>query len=337
MSKDNKILQNIRRKYEDKRRTKKWKKQKIRNKFIRRLGILKQLEFSKKPVINHSSPDNFSFVNNTNEVLTYFNDVKGFIEENKSVNIDISKITDLTPDTITLLMAKLSEKESKKVGLRGNAPDNPILRRMFVESGLYDYVRSTGHKRVSQNNKLWKHSTNKEVKGEMAGEAVTVCRNLFASNGVIYDTDHLYNLLVEAMSNTMNHADTKKSNINWWLYYYVDESTKTLKYSFIDLGIGIFKSASFDSYRKFAKHFYKGNQLLVKPFLEGKIISSRVKDNEISGKGVKQIISCANLSEFTKFIIITNDIKIDVKTKESEELNTNFEGTFIYFEVSCTN
>ena len=329
------VLQRIRTKYQIKRRKNSWLLQKIINRAKRLRSIIRQYEYERRPVINHPSPEKFSFLNNTNEVLSYFGDIKEFITQKKSVKIDISKITVLTPDTITLMMAKLNEKYSKKVGLRGNAPENPILKSMFVESGLYDFVKSRGNFQVSQNNKLWKHSTNKEVRGEIAGDAISVCRKLFLTNGIIYDTDHLYNLLVEAMSNTMNHADKKKSNVNWWLYYYIDEAEQILKYSFIDLGIGIFKSASFDSFREFAKHFYGGNQLLVKPFLDGKIISSREKDKEISGKGVKQIISCAKLEEFNKFTIITNDIKINVKTQESEVLNTDFEGTFIYFEISC--
>lgn len=287
--------------------------------------------------MNYVAPEKFSFINNTNEVLTYFNDVRNFIKQKKSVFLDISGITELTPDTITLLISKLSEKESKKVILHGNAPENPILKKMFMESGLYNFVNSLGNKKVSNKNKLWKHSTNNEVKGEMTALAINACKDLFKRKGIDYDTDNLYNLLVEAMSNTMNHADGKISNLDWWLYYYLDEPNNTIKFSFIDLGIGIFKSASFDSYKKYAKHIYQGNRLLVKPFLEGKIISSRKTDHEISGKGVKQIIDCANLNEFKKFIIITNDVKIDVKTKESEEISNNFDGTFIYFEISSNN
>ena len=337
MNKNTKKYHNLRRKYQSKRVTKNWKKYKATNLELRYLGIVKQLENSKKQVLDYPAPQKFSFIDNTNEVLTYFNDVRDFIKQKQSVNLNISEITELTPDTITLLMAKLSEKESRKVVLHGNAPTNPVLKKMFIESGLYNYVNSIGHKQVSQKNRLWKHSTNNEVKGEMTADAIKACKDLFKQQEINYDTDHIYNLLVEAMSNTMNHADGKKSNINWWLYYYLDETTNTLKFSFIDLGIGIFKSASFDTYKKYTKHIYQGNRLLVKPFLEGKIISSRKTDKYISGKGVKQIIDCAKLKEFKKFIIITNDVKIDVKTKESEEINDNFEGTFIYIEISSVN
>jgi hypothetical protein len=234
---------------------------------------------------------------------------------------------------IILLIAILKDKKSMKVGISGNAPKDPQLEKLFVESGLYDFVSSKGKKKVASNNKLWKHSTNNQVKGEIAGEAVLVCKNLFIENEINYDTDNLYNLLVEAMSNTINHADKKKAHINWWLYYFIDENKKSIKYSFIDLGIGIFKSASFASFRRIANYFVPGNSLLVKPFLEGKIISSRENDNEISGKGVKQIVSCAQKPEFINFTIITNDQIIDIKNKDSHSINCNFDGTFIHFEI----
>ena len=327
----------IRAKYEAKRRTKKWKKRKASKKLQRRVHIHKQIKRINKGIINLETPPNFSFIDNSDEVVKYFNIVKNNVESDQPVRIDISKITNLSPDIIILQIAVLKDRKSMSVGIIGNAPEDPNLRKIFIESGLYNFVKSRGKKRVADNNKLWKHSTNNQVKGEIAGEAAAVCKNLFKQNGINYDTDNIYNLLVEAMSNTINHADKKKANINWWLYYFIDESEKTIKYSFIDLGIGIFKSASFDSYRRIANIFVPGNGLLVKPFLEGKIISSRENDNDISGKGVKQIINCAENPEFTKLTIITNDQMINVKDKTHQSLNHNFDGTFIHFEILYSN
>ena len=327
-------IQKIRQRYQEKRMSKNWKKRKINNKILRRKGIIQQRYYSEKQYIDYEAPPKFSFVNNTDEVLKYFNDISDLILKKQSVNLNIEDIGELTPDVIPILMAILNDKNSKKVGLQGNAPKNPKLKKMFVESGLYDFVSSFGKKMVSQDNKLWRHSTNSIVKGEMAGQAAKSCKKIFEDNGFNYDTDSLYNLLVEAMSNTLNHAN---KNVNWWLYYYYDKETKTLKFSFVDLGVGIFKSASFDSYRQVINAIIPGNQFLVRPFLEGKIMSSRKTDKAISGKGVKQIMDCAKLNEFKRFLIITNDVKIDVKTQQSEQLSDNFAGTFIYFEIYCTN
>lgn len=328
-------LQKIRTQYQQKRKRNSWIKRKINNKLLRKLKIVRQKVFDKKVFINHISPANCSFINNTNEILTYFNEIKAFIAQKQSVKLDISKITHLTPDMITLLLVIFNEKQSKKVGMSGNAPNNEALSKMFLSSGFYDNVVSAGIKKVSYNNKLWKGSRNDKVQGEMASQALDRCREIFLKKNIKYDTDPLYNLLSEAMSNTKNHANNNQVNTNWSLYWYFDEAEEKLKYSFIDLGIGIFKSASFKTYRETINEIFSiGNVLLVKPFLNGDITSSREKDKAISGKGVKQILSCAKLPEITKFIIITNDIKIDVKTQKGTQLSGNFEGTFIYFEVS---
>lgn len=337
MSSKNHLFNKIRDRYESKRRTLNWKKRKIHNKKIRLIEFYKQLVRSKKGVKNHPAPSDFSLINNTNEVISYFNEIIKFVQDGQPVNIDTSKITSISPDVIILLISILNDKQSRKVGLFGNAPLDPLLNKFFIESGLYDFVNSRGKKVVSAKNKLWKHSTNNYVRGEIAGEAVLVCKKLFEERNIQYDTDNIYNLLVEAMSNTFNHADKNKSSINWWLYYFIDEVEQVIKYAFIDLGIGIFNSASFDSYRKIANYLLPGNGLLVKPFLEGKIVSSRKTDNEISGKGVRQIINCANNNEFINFTIITNDQKINIKEKQGHSLSVNFDGTFIYFEISYKN
>ncbi|WP_212898063.1 hypothetical protein [Capnocytophaga cynodegmi] len=337
MNSQNNLIQFIRAKYQEKRSKKKWINRKRNNSIQRFNQLCKERQWFEKGTINCVAPADFSFVNNTEEVVKYFNQIRKHIDNDQPVKIDISNITNLSPDIIILLIAVLKEKKSMKVGISGNAPKIPHLKKIFVESGLYNFVTSRGKKKVADNNKLWKHSTNNQVKGEIAGETVNICRELFAQNGIKYDTDNLYNLLVEAMSNTINHADKEQASINWWFYYFIDTAEQTIKFSFIDLGIGIFRSASFDSYRKYLKTLIPGNSFLVKPFLEGKIISSRKKDHEISGKGIKQIMSCAQNKEFINFTIITNDQKINIKEKNSDSINTNFDGTFINFEISYKN
>lgn len=339
-------IQYIRKRYQEKRKTKKWKKRKKENLFKLRNQIQGYNSAKRKKLINYPAPNDFSLINNTDEVIKYFNDIRSFINKKSPVFLDISEITSLTPDSIALQMAQLSDKKNKKIGMLGNAPKNSKFKKIFEESGLYDHVISSNQRVNGVNNKLWKHSSDNNVKGEIAGEAVELCKEKFASKKKNFDTDSIYNLLVEAMSNTKTHAKKNKGklskgkknkkkhdNINWWLYSYIDEEKSIIKYSFIDLGIGIFQSASFNDYRKKLSKLL-GNEYLIKPFLQGKIVSSRENDNEISGKGVRQIMQCAQIEEIVKFYIISNDLKIDVKNQAGIKLSTNFAGTFIYFEVS---
>lgn len=334
-------IQKIRSRYQDKRRKKKWKNRKKQNLRNHRNQIQYFNQVKRKKLINYPAPNNFSLINNTDEVIKYFHDIRKFINKKVPVFLDISEITNLTPDSIALQMAELSVKKNEKIGMVGNAPNDPKLKKMFEESGLYDHVFSSNKRINGINNRLWKHSSDNNVKGEIAGKAIEVCRDKFNANNKFFDTDSIYNLLVEAMSNTKTHAKKVKENsdkknqdnVNWWLYYYIDEEKSIIKYSFIDLGIGIFQSASFNDYRKKISNVF-GNEFLIKPFLEGKIVSSRKNDHEISGKGVRQIMQCSSLQEIVKFYIISNDLKIDVKNQSGIKLSTNFAGTFIYFEIS---
>lgn len=331
----NKLLHQIRARYELKRRKRTWKKRK--EKAVKLIGTAyrEQSRRINYPNFNiHTAPKRFSFINNTNEVLSYFNNATSEMKYGKSVYLDIADISELTPDTIVLLLAHLGEKkEGKKAMFGGNAPSNENLKKIFTESGIYEFVKSRGKKDVSVRNRLWKHSKNKKINGQIAYEAIELGKNLINKDRWVDISDLQYNLLTEAMSNTVHHADKVTSSLNWWMYTYLDEKEGVCKYCLVDLGIGIFKSASFVNYRKTLSNFVGGNKSLVKPFLDGKIVSSRKVDHQLSGKGIKQMLSCAKQPEFKKFYIITNDIKIDVKTGNSEVLGTNFSGTCIYYEV----
>lgn len=47
-------------------------------------------------------------------------------------------------------------------------------------------------------------------------------------------------------------------------------------------------------------------------------------------------VEYARTDYFRRFYIIANDVKIDVKTSEKWQLNTNINGTFLYWELQNT-
>lgn len=142
----------------------------------------------------------------------------------------------------------------------------------------------------------------------------------------------LYDILIECMSNTNNHASPDNDGkCNWWLYVYNEPGTNITSYSFLDLGVGIFKSAVVQNY---IKQLFKGSTIykninLVEELLNGKIQSRIDEDKEIRGKGIPQIVSYAKLETFKEFYLITNDVKINIKTGVKIQLDFNLSGTFL--------
>jgi hypothetical protein len=279
------------------------------------------------------APKKFSFVDNTDEVLEYLKISEKYLKQKRGVVFDKSKVDVLTSDAIALFIGFLSGKQK----YRGNSPDKPDLKKLFEESGFYDHVQVKRKlkDRVNPVSNLLHKEFNTIVAPEIAGDAVM--RGIKHTGLSLKDTDPVYDILIECMQNTNNHASGNRryGNCNWWLYVYNDQVENITKYSFVDLGIGIFKSLVATGLVKkvFKKISLLPNSELVDDLLSGKIQSRISEDNELRGKGIPQIVEYAKTDYFKRFYIIANDIKIDVKTGERWTLKNNMNCTFLYFEL----
>jgi hypothetical protein len=327
----------IRTRYEAKRHTQKWKKRKRNKKLHSHQNAVAQHRKQVKPFTDHPAPTKFSFVKNTNKVLEYFIEAEKLFKKKHKLNLNIDDIDELTPDAISLLVASINDKDfHHNSGYKGDAPRKPELKKIFKESGFYNFVHSRGFNRTGDGNLLHKEMHTKVMPVLAMKAALTGIRHTFG-NEEPYEP--LYDILIECMSNTNNHASLKSSEkCNWWLYVYNEPDTKNTSYSFLDLGVGIFDSVVVQGY---LKQLFKGtiaykNIKIVDELLAGRIQSRVDEDNEIRGKGIPQIVEYSKLRTFKEFYIITNDVKINLKTTEREQLNYNFSGTFLYWEIQDT-
>lgn len=330
----NKKYHKIRSVYQAKRRTKKWRERKRIALLQMKQGFVAKEKYLAKPYTNHKAPENMSFIDNTDEVLEYFNDAKKLFKDKEKVEFDIKEISNLTPDTITLMIAKLKDVSYTRKGeFKGEAPKEPKLRKLFMESGFYNFVATSKQNKEKTKNLLHKEADYK-VRPNIAKQAC-----LFGMKHALGRTapfEPLYEILVECMQNTNNHASANdEEKLKWWMFVYNCEDTNTSKYSFLDLGVGIFESIIVKNYiTKVAKKLGAvPNTHFVQDLLNGNIQSRIDKDNEIRGKGIPQIVAHSSFDEFEKFQIITNDVKIDLKNKTHVKLKNSFSGTFYYWEI----
>lgn len=329
-----KKLHKIRSDYQEKRLTKNWKERKKNALIQRNEEYVAQQNYQAKPFTAHKAPSRMNFIDNTDEVLEYFNDAKSLFEKKEKVEFDIKEIQELTPDTITLMIAKLKDDSFTNKGqFKGEAPKDPTLRKLFMESGFYNFVATSKQNKEKTKNLLHKEADYK-VRPNIAKQACIF--GMKHSLGISSPFEPLYEILVECMQNTNNHASAnEEEKIKWWMFVYNCEETQTAKYSFLDLGVGIFESIIVKNYiNKAAKKLgVLPNTHFVEDLLNGKIQSRIEKDNEIRGKGIPQIVAHSAFDEFKEFKIITNDVKIDLKKRTHEKLRNKFSGTFYYWEL----
>lgn len=327
----------LRARYEAKRHTQKWKVRK-RNKKLQKLNaFIHHKQQLAKPLTNHPAPKIFSFVQNPNLVLKYFTEAEKLFKDKHRLNLNIDDIDILTPDAISLLVASVNDKSfHHNSGYVGDAPKKPELKKLFAESGFYNFVNNRGFNRTADGNLLHREMHTKVMPELAMKAALTGIRHTFGNENPY---EPLYNILIECMSNTNNHASLNSSEkCNWWLYVYNDPDSKITSYSFLDLGVGIFDSVVVQGY---LKKILKGtiaykNIKIVDDLLAGKIQSRVDEDNEIRGKGIPQIVEYSKKRTFKEFFIITNDVKINLKTSDREQLDYNFKGTFLYWEIQDT-
>lgn len=320
-----------------KRRSKNYKLRRKHRLENRKKGLIAYRRWESKEYLEQEVPNNFSFIDNTNEVLGYFMKCKLLLHNKEKIQCDLSHITALSSDAIALLAACANDETflGKKGRIRGNAPTNPELLKLFIESGFYNHVKSmkilkSAHKSDSN---FFHQESNYQVQSDIAKKACILGTNhVFGSDKPFPD---LYEMLIEAMSNTNNHASNNlgTNQFKWWLYTYNAPNGHTM-YTFIDLGVGIFDSIPVQTFKKIMKFVgLKHNKDLVQDLLDGKIKSREKIDNNIRGKGIPQIAANSSSQYFSRAYIISNDVKINLKDKTAEVLEYNFSGTMLFWEL----
>ena len=206
----------------------------------------------------------------------------------------------MTPDAVALLVASIKNPNFTKTGTsKGNEPKKEDLRKLFTESGFYEHVQiiqSRGFKKAQSGNLLHKEVAQKVVPSIAKSACIFGLEHVFKQSvpfPPLYNIySPLYEILLESMANTHNHANLhKQGECRWWLYVYNNPMTNSTFYSFIDLGVGIFRSAHTRNYIKILKLAgLQKNVDLVDDLLAGKINSRIEKDRELRGKGIPQIV-----------------------------------------------
>ncbi len=293
------------------------------------------------------APATFSLIENTTEVISYFDKAKKSLATDIPVDFDLSKIVKMGPETLTYLCAFINEdKLTHNTALKGNTPKDPKVKEMFQKSGFYNFVMLDSvpeyYSREIADDMIHR-ITREKVESELAG---LVCKAAMkhSFDSEDFKKQNFYPILIECMANTLNHANyiNKEEIYNWWLLAYKEPNTKITKFCFIDLGVGIFSSLE-DKYKKkklaeLLKWFIpnKHKETLERIFKGERRTST--KNLRGRGQGLNYIYQLVKKDGTIKnFTLISNDIiaKIGYNTGDKiVKMNKNFIGTMYYWEIA---
>lgn len=299
-------------------------------------GLKKEVQKQKRideSFTNKKAPANFSFIENTEAVLQYLDELKALFRQRKNVLINLKDITNLTNDAIVLLLSFVKNpKIVNGVTIRGNYPKDEKLRKIFVESGVFN--NNNGNEDEQKNYILTRR--NKKAEGGIAAELIKrTSKVVFGEEG---RCPGVYRALMESMANTCYHAKPQQiGEETWWLTVYHDKEDNHVSFAFIDLGVGIFKSSNVSGFREQLSLLFgiKDNRDVLKEIISGRKLSST--KIPYRGKGLPTIYKGLERNYYSNLKIISNDVKADLSNDNFVKLKKEFSGTFIYFEINNSN
>ena len=287
--------------------------------------------------IKFVAPKNFSIINNSTEILLFFNEINNKIKKCKhdylKIFIDMSNINEMTVDALIYLIALIKNIKKEYKGtfsFSGNIPLDEKCSRIVKESGFLDHMQSTNIETLISSKKIQIRSGN-NVDAKMSSQICDFIHKI--TNTTRKDTKVLYNIIGEMMNNAVHHAyDENDEYAQKWLLY-AEKSEDKFKFTFLDTGLSIPKTI----YKKFfTGDYFKSDYKIVVDAFNGYMTSQTKKSYR--GKGLPSIKESVIKGDVTKLNVISNKACCEFHKYENEniiyDLDGPLNGTLYYWEMS---
>lgn len=299
------------------------------------------------------APEVFSLIMNPEGTISFISKLEEAFKQNKIVFISMRKVTDISYDAIIVLLSIMVKFHQKGIPFNGDFPLNMKARKIFMDSGfinlLFDPKRYSKYVTYDEmedrytvqqiDNCICTHAW-KSVDSKLSSQMIEIAsENLWGERRRIKGVQRT---LIELMQNTNNHAEIgTEGTKHWWLSVNYLKDEEKVTFSFVDFGVGIFKSLNnktpgsklFDAIKQFfTNHPTEDNAQLLNLILIGELHKTITK-KYYRGKGLPGIFDAYSREQIRNLYIITNNAFADVANNYYHTMESNFNGTFVYWEI----
>ena len=294
----------------------------------------------KEKRVEFKVPLNFSFIDNPEETVQFFNGIIRFITNSqnfgKRIYIDISRITNLTIDALMYLLAivnNMNENFRNKFSFSGNEPSSPEICKLFKESGFYSFVKRIGNTPLSQNADTVQivsgNNSNPEVPKQLIDFIIS------KTNLTKIDLKFLHVIMVELMANTHKHAYNNSVLLpSWYCFAEYKKDENKVAFTFMDTGEGIPSTVRKNFGEKLDILKLKGESKYVISALNGDFRTSTAM--HYRGQGLPKVRKFCSDEKISDFRIITNkaDVRCLPQDYRSSDMELPLRGTLFYWTIN---
>jgi hypothetical protein len=286
---------------------------------------------------NIQAPNVLSFIEDPAATVHFLNRLRALAKV-KDVFVDLSNVQRVTTDAIAGLLATIYHSGADNSRITGNIPVATAARSILEASGFREHVRSASYWSPTPG------ATGKVRKRTLTGDTVETRYSQKVANELVnFAVEKLtgetgrhgpsYATLGEAMLNTLNHAARASEPEPWWASVYIDNGRKCACFTFIDQGVGIFRSHNLNTFLKLQKSFsILDNADILKKILQGEVRSSTGVPGR--GNGLPGMYNHCKAGRIRNLTVLANDAIGHAENDRFESLGSPFHGTLIYWEVS---
>jgi hypothetical protein len=322
------------------------KEMRRREKFNKRrsiqIGKSSKYSWLKKPKTHTLvAPELFSIFDNVEETVQYFCKVKDTITEcnlHDTLYFDLSMIKTVTADSIMYLIALIKNTKKIKthrVNCEGNEPHNGLAKKIINEVGFFRYVSSRAfHSLVAQDKQI-QIARGRKTDNSLAGNICDFVANSSSGKRDRLATKKLYTMLIELMTNTEQHAYTKRQTsmeANW--YVFVENLDKSVGFLFLDTGEGIPGTVRRKWIERIVGNILTDDAELIMSALRGEFRTETEK--VYRGKGLPEIYKNVQSHAFCSLKLLSGKGWCSIDHSglvETKRIETNFDGTLYLWDI----
>lgn len=282
------------------------------------------------------SPEVFSFIHNPQGMVEFFEEVYA-LGESRNVVVDLSGVKTMTPDAIPGLLATIHHCAIVGSRVRGNFPKEPKPQKMLIESGFRNYVHSSpGAKNLPPMGHIMKFTESGETFQNRFDQHLAERLIEFATlklTGTAQPHRPSFSIFCEAMLNTFNHAASEGvSHEPWWASTYYDSERNCSCFTFLDQGVGIFKSHRLTMRLNILSSLRVLDQgQLLQRLFRGEIPSTTGLPGR--GNGIPGMYEHCKAGRIRRLTVLSNNAFGDGDAETYVVLPKSFPGTLLYWEI----
>ena len=285
------------------------------------------------------APENFSLHLNPEETLSFFYDIEQKFKQGNPVYFDMKNIEILTIDTIMYFLAILKRLKHTRVkyGVKGSFPSDRKCKDLLKASGFFKYVNSGyRNKDLSYESDMIQISNGQNAN---PSSAKNICDFTMSKLNLKRTAIRsLYDVMIELMSNTKQHAyDSKYTIRDWYIFVRYISEKKSVRFIFLDTGEGIPTTVKRTGF-EYIKSIVATVPLMpvgtkhteyIRSALKGELRSSTGELHR--GKGLPKIYSFYNNGYIKKLTIISN--RGYFAEVSDDDIVKGLNGTIFYWEL----